>query len=237
MRMLTAGTGEPLVLLHAFGLSPHTYTRTIDQLSTDARVLAPWWGRLGGRWSFEQATRSLELTLDANEVDKAVVVGHSFGGALAVALAATQPERLRALVVVDSLVLHPGKRQLMRLGLQARHLRNYLSLPAARDFVSFAAMRPRDLAAMARWAFMDCNLQDAVDAVRVAGIPRAVMWGADDSLLPAELGSTLASALDAPFLAASRNGAGPIEHDWAYRHPQRFVEELRAALASAGIKV
>lgn len=229
--MSAAGSGEPLVLLHAFGLSPRTYDRTIDLLSDDARVVAPWWGRLEERWRFDRAVDALTATFDANEIEGATLVGHSFGGALATAFAAAHPDRVRALVVVDALVLSPGRRELIRLGLRPRHLITYSSYPAARDFMAYAARHPRDLASVA-WRAYRTDLPHAVEELRRSSLRRVVMWGANDGLLPVEIGRTLAAALGASFVAAAARNGERIEHDWAYRHPHRFVEELRAAVAT-----
>jgi hypothetical protein len=85
--------------------------------------------------------------------------------------------------------------------------------------------------ATALWGW-SCHLADAAATVRAAGIPRSVLWGEDDTLLPLSMGEELAGALDAPLRVASgRSPEERVEHDWVYRHPTFFARQLDAALA------
>jgi pimeloyl-ACP methyl ester carboxylesterase len=231
LRAVTAGGGPPLVLLPGFGLSPLVYGHTLDRLAADRRVLVPWLWNQEARWSYDAAVEGVVATLDGQELEQVTLVGHSFGGAVALGLAAAWPARVSALALVDALALSPGRRRLARLGLQGRHVRNYATLGTARDVVAWAARRPRDVAASAMWGWR-CDLVDAVAAVRAAAVPRAVLWAADDALLPLSLGQELAHALDAPLRVASgRTPEERVEHDWVYRHPTFFAKQLTAALS------
>ena len=234
LRLVTSGSGPALVLLPGFGLSPLAYLRVVDRLAPTHRVLVPWvWGA-GQRWSYDTVVEAVVATLDAQEVERAALVGHSMGGAVALGVAAAAPGRTSALVLVDALALSPGRRRMARLGLQGRHLRTFATLATARDFVGWAARRPGDVVATALWGW-SCHLADAAAAVRAAGVPRSVLWGEDDTLLPLSIGEELAGALDTPLLVASgRSPEERVEHDWVYRHPTFFAHQLDAALAGVG---
>ena len=231
LRSVTSGAGPPLVLLPAFGLSPLAYLRVVDRLAPSHRVLVPWvWGA-EQRWSYDTVVEAVVATLDAQEMGRVVVVGHSMGGAVALGVAAAEPARASALVLVDALALSPGRGRLARLGLQGRHIRSFATPATARDFVLWAARRPRDLVATALWGW-SCDLAEAAAAVRAAGVPRSVLWAEDDTLLPLPIGQELAGALDVPLRVASgRSPEERIEHDWVYRHPTFFAHQLDAALA------
>jgi pimeloyl-ACP methyl ester carboxylesterase len=219
-----------VVLLPAFGLTPLVYLRVVDRLAPTHRVLVPWvWGA-GQRWSYDRVVEAVVATLDAQQVERAAVVGHSMGGAVALGVAAAAPARASALVLVNALALSPGRARLARLGLQGRHSRTFATVATARDFMRWAARRPGDLVATALWGW-GCHLADAAESVRAAGVPRSVLWAEDDTLLPLRLGEELAEALDAPLRVASgRTAAERIEHDWVYRHPTFFARQLDAAL-------
>jgi pimeloyl-ACP methyl ester carboxylesterase len=234
LRSVTSGAGPPVVLLPGFGLSPLAYLRVVDRLAPTHRVLVPWvWGT-ERRWSYDTVVEAVVATLDAQKVDKAALVGHSMGGAVALGVAAAAPARASALVLVDALALSPGRARLARLGLQGRHIRSFATLATARDIVGWAARRPRDVVATALWGW-SCHLADAAATVRAAGVPRSVLWAEDDTLLPLPLGEELAGALDAPLRVASgRSPEERVEHDWVYRHPTFFSHQLEAALATPG---
>lgn len=79
-------------------------------------------------WTLEQHAADLLGVLDTHEVTRAVVVGHSFGGAIALRLAALAPDRVESLVLLDP----------------AAALRPEWALHAARDWESPPRFADRD---------------------------------------------------------------------------------------------
>ena len=117
-----AGQGEPtLVLLHGFGASVFSWRKVIAPLGRGGTVIAfdrPAFGLtarpLPGEWSGEnpyspeaQADLTVAL-LDELGVEKAVLVGHSAGGTIALLSALRHPERVEALVLVDAAIYQEG---------------------------------------------------------------------------------------------------------------------------------
>ncbi|GAA4559758.1 alpha/beta hydrolase [Pseudonocardia xishanensis] len=97
--------GPPVLALH--GVTGHGLRfRPLTEQLTGLRWIAPDL-RGHGRspwvppWRLEQHVADAIAVLDAQGVERAAVVGHSFGGAIAVHLARAAPERLSALVLVD----------------------------------------------------------------------------------------------------------------------------------------
>ncbi|HWG90366.1 MAG TPA: alpha/beta fold hydrolase [Candidatus Thermoplasmatota archaeon] len=111
---LEAGEGPTVVLNHGFGAwSECTWRHTIGVLSRDFRVLAP--DMVGFGYSdkppleffseedvLEPPVRILRGFLDEVGVDRAAMVGLSFGGAVSLRFALDHPERTSALGLVSS---------------------------------------------------------------------------------------------------------------------------------------
>ncbi|MEV4133731.1 alpha/beta fold hydrolase [Dactylosporangium sp. NPDC049742] len=104
-RVLEAGTGEPLVLMHGTGGHLEAYARNVPALAGRFRVIAydfPGHGRT------TLATRDLEIAdytehlhglLDTLGVERAHLSGESLGGWVAVKFAAAHPDRVGRLVL------------------------------------------------------------------------------------------------------------------------------------------
>jgi pimeloyl-ACP methyl ester carboxylesterase/quercetin dioxygenase-like cupin family protein len=104
-----AGQGEPLILVHGNGADLRNWSKQIDEFAKHYRVIAysrrcHYPNACTGReddYTYAQHAKDLFALMDALKIQKARVVGHSFGGSV-VALAATmQPERFAAIVLAE----------------------------------------------------------------------------------------------------------------------------------------
>jgi pimeloyl-ACP methyl ester carboxylesterase len=106
----TAGDGLAVVFLHGWALGQRSYKRALKRLvQLGCRVYAPAMPGFGGTPNlpdsptFDGYADWVARFLDAVGVDEpAFVVGHSFGGGVAIKLAHDHPERVRYLVLVNS---------------------------------------------------------------------------------------------------------------------------------------
>jgi 2-hydroxymuconate-semialdehyde hydrolase len=106
------GQGEPILLIHGSGPGVTAWANwrgIIPTLSQKARVIAPdmlgfGYTRCSPDTVLTPATwvQSLISLLDALKIDRVSVVGNSFGGAIALALAKAHPERVNRLVLMGA---------------------------------------------------------------------------------------------------------------------------------------
>jgi 2-hydroxymuconate-semialdehyde hydrolase len=106
------GEGDPILLIHGSGPGVTAWANwrgIIPVLSQKARVIAPDMLGFGytecpGHLKLTPAVwvESLIVLLDALKIRKVSVVGNSFGGAIALALAKAHPERVNRLVLMGA---------------------------------------------------------------------------------------------------------------------------------------
>ncbi|CAN5657549.1 alpha/beta fold hydrolase [soil metagenome] len=126
MHHLEAGAGEPVVLLHGGTGGGANWFRQIGRLSSRCRVLAPDMPGYGmsGRAVPElplgrAAAHVFEDWFAANDVSRALVVGTSFGGLVALRLAVNSPGRVARLLLLDAAGLGRGIHPAVRLAATA----------------------------------------------------------------------------------------------------------------------
>lgn len=101
--------GVPVLLVHGSMGSLHMWEEWARELGKEAHVFSvdlPGHG-LTGAWPRDEYTVEaysdfIEVLIDTLHLDRIVLVGHSLGGAVAWTFAATRPDRVTQLVLVDA---------------------------------------------------------------------------------------------------------------------------------------
>jgi pimeloyl-ACP methyl ester carboxylesterase len=101
------GAGPVAVLLHGFPESGTLWRNVWDHLAASYTLVIPDLpgsgnSKLEGSASIEQMAEALKMILDEENIDKAVVIGHSMGGYAALAFADIFPQYVAGLTLVHS---------------------------------------------------------------------------------------------------------------------------------------
>lgn len=117
MHLVEQGQGPVVLLIHGIAGNLRHFTYGVAaQLAADYRVIAvdrPGCGystwRSGVPQTLQSQADALAELLQTLQIDRAVVAGHSLGGAIALSLAQRHPERVTALALVAPLTKLPNE--------------------------------------------------------------------------------------------------------------------------------
>ncbi len=243
VRLLEAGPRDapPLLFLHGWGLSPRAYLDGITRLTAaGVRVIAPCLPGFGG--SDGPPLTGIDLPayasrvgrlLDVLGVDEPVfVAGHSFGGGVALQLAADRPDRVRSLTLVNSVGGAPSRRRGMVDASWLRWAATAVGDTSPRELVRSAPQLLRELVpnllrkpvtmALTAHLALTASLAGQAQELIARGVPVLFVWGDDDRIIaPGALGD-LVSSLPAEVVHGS--------HGWLLSEPAEFAALLRNAL-------
>ena len=102
------GQGHPLLLLHGFCESGEMWHYLADSLSTQYRVICPDLPGFGNSelthpiQSLEEVAEQLEGWMQAKQIQNPIVMGHSLGGYVALALLERMGNRIKAIGLLHS---------------------------------------------------------------------------------------------------------------------------------------
>jgi pimeloyl-ACP methyl ester carboxylesterase len=251
-----ASAAPPIVLLHGLNNSCLSWSQVAPLLATDRRVLMPdlpghgrserpnvgyeldWYARIMARW------------MEAVGIEKADIVGHSFGGGVAQMLLLECPERIRRLVLVAAGGLGKGvgwwlrlaslPHVVERLGQPFMALGTRLALRDAREGVTaedIAALSllnsqagsarafARSVRDVVDWRGQRRNFLHRIDEVKKLP-PVLVLWGDRDALIPMEQGLAFADVLKGAVFKTFA-GCGHYLHN---EKPEAFARIVREYL-------
>lgn len=203
------GSGNPILLVHGFPLHRGIWKGQLDPLAALGRVIAfdlPGFGQastLRAPESIEGLTALVDSSAHAIASPAAVLLGHSLGGYVALQQYADHPERVRALILVDTRSeadteeayqqRHDTIAQLRQNGpgtFAVQTARNLLSASHAQDPDLFSTVlqitRSAPVPALVSTLLALSNRPDYTEFLSEVRVPTLVLWGEDDRTIPPE---------------------------------------------------
>lgn len=226
---------KPLIFLHGYGGSPLSFKSVIQLLSQKFFVVAPYMSAKWGKYKIRDFTDSnfdilaefLAELIDDLTVEKPIVLGYSMGSLLAVKLARKYPEKVKALVIVDGLVLAPEKTlwELSKKFFSGKARKEIFTRKGFKtfgmsiaDFIKNLLLRPLVLFNQA----VCCSRVNEECRIRDLEIKTLVLWGDKDELIPLDpFGKKIAE-----LIKNSELETVPGEHKWGIANPELFFEKV-----------
>ncbi|RDH78107.1 alpha/beta fold hydrolase [Mycolicibacterium moriokaense] len=250
------GQGVPLVFLHGIALSGRAYVRLLSRLAgMGFQVVALDAAGHGVTPNLPrnaaELTDRVDLTLralDALGIRKAVFVGHSMGGRMIVQLAAVEPDRVLAAVLLNAAAGSPfdesvrapvrsprrAARAVLNAAYDAPGDPRRLSAPDRRRYLrqmagalARNARTPLGLPGAVRAIIASGDSTPMLEAMREHGVPTVIVHGENDLVVPFESARDMAERTDGTLYRVP--GA---YHSWMLAHPRQGADMMRQLLGA-----
>ncbi len=230
-----------MILLHGWGVSSDSLGAVARALDGRFRVLAidlPGFGWSAApltAWGTREYAAHIDAFMENAVLPPASVLGHSFGGRVALALAAWYPHRVRDLVLVASAGIRPrrGPGYYLKTG-AVKLVKRCVSLPV------FGRVGPRIASGLSGWVgssdyqraghmrttlvkIVNEDLRDLLSSVRA---PALIIWGDRDREVPRSSMEIMARRIRGARLEVLE-GAGHFPY---IDMPDRFAHLVRGFL-------
>ena len=233
LRLLDLGGGEetPVLLVHGFGADLNSWMFTQPVLAESRRAVAldlPGHGgstKEVGAGDAETLAAAVADALDALGLERVHLVGHSMGGAIAIALAGRLPERVASLTLIAAAGLGPE--------INGGFIDGFVRAGRRREAQEVLALLVHDPALVSRAMVEDVLRYKRLDGVAAAlntvarawfpdgrqaldlrpalgalSVPVQLIWGSDDRIIPLAHAEALAGKLPVHIV----DDAGHLPH-------------------------
>lgn len=235
------GEGRPVVLLHGWGTSAESLSVVAKALEDRSRVYAldlpgfGWTPSAATTWGTWEYASYVGTFMDRVGIPTADLIGHSFGGRIALVLAAQRPDRVRRLVLVASAGIRPRRGLLYRVKVGSVKLaKRFFSPPlwgrlgerivaelyrriGSRDYRNAGPMRATLVKVVGE------DLRTLLSSIRV---PTLIIWGDRDQEVPFSSMEVMVRGIQGSRLEVFE-GAG---HFPFIDRPDRFGQVVREFL-------
>jgi pimeloyl-ACP methyl ester carboxylesterase len=218
VRYQVGGQGPHLLVLHGWGGAIESFAPVLDDLHRSFTVIAfdlPGFGKSSlppAAWgSADYAGVTLKV-MDRLRLDRAGVIGHSFGGQVSIRLAASAPQRVGKLVLVGSAGIRTRPALATRLKRTAAHLGKWLAAHGgwvgekaraaiyhrvqSRDYANAGPLRPTLVRVIS---------EDLTPLLPLIAAPTLLVWGAQDRDVPVAAAQVMARLIPAAQLVVFEN--------------------------------
>lgn len=228
LNYIIIGKGAPLLFLHGGGVNALTYKKNFELLSQKYQVIAPDIPCFGKSsipnklWNFEDFANFFSKFVDFLKLNQVVLVGHSFGGGIALNLA-QKNKKISKLILIDSAGLSPDYSTLKFMYLLvAKTFRGFflfgnklVSLAILRYF--FKEMFGNFLSIPKIWKFVFNSIYMESDIFDKIKQPTFIFWGNTDEIFPKKFAQKMNQLISNSKLEYVEGN-----HDWVILMPQKF---------------
>ncbi|MDP2340490.1 MAG: alpha/beta hydrolase [Deltaproteobacteria bacterium] len=261
LRVRVQGTDKsavPVLFLHGYGSRLEGWRAVQPAVSADRVAISFDQRGFGlserpeGPYGPERHADDAVAVLQALGIERAIVVGHSYGGGVALRMLLRHPERVAGLVLVDTFALStqmpssfhvaktpivgeaifgaffdemPGEKYLLAF----HDAQRFATAKSLEEMKRLMARPGSTYAALETVRGMDYDAVEADYAAAVVDVPRLIVWGEDDRVTPLRQGKVLAAQLDSDIVVIPQCGHMP-----SWERPRVVIDAIArvAALAS-----
>ncbi len=236
---------QSILILHGWGLSGEKYQPLQELLQKKGYLVCapdlPGFGKSETPqkpFNVENYTQFLLTYIEKNRIHLPIVIGHSFGGRVALRFAEMHPNKIKALILTGTPGFTPiPKHKLALFILLAKIGKTLFSLPPLslfQDFIRrwyYYAVGAKDFfraEGTMRETFKRVVRQDLVSSMETLTIPCLLIWGEYDIIVPISIAEKMKRVMPQSELIVIPEA----DHGVPFKEPQVFLQYITRFIAS-----
>lgn len=165
--------------------------------------------------------------LKENDIKEPIIIGHSFGGAVAVKLALLHPESVFRLILVSASVVRQPRHKIMLIKKIADFIKPFLPEKLRKIILKILKLDKTDYAQIdsqkLKETFKNVINEDLSPYLSAIKIPTLVIWGEKDTITLLKEGEIIAKSIPNAKLSVIKNAG----HFRFLEKPEEFTELIK----------
>ena len=223
------GKGKPVMFLHGAGITAMPYKKSLEMLSQKYFVIAPDLtclikpGTTKKIWALPEYAEFMNKFIDSLRLTRISIIGHSFGGGIAIYMAAKN-KKISRLVLVDSTGMQTSQPMLKMcyVFIIKKNLANIFMYDSKgpmvgiiTDFLSTMSRKLLLLPIIIK--VLKKTVLDRHAVLSEIKTPTLILWGDKDELFPLQAAKALSKKIHKSTLRIVKGN-----HDWCIFKPEEF---------------
>lgn len=223
---------KTLVFLHGWGVSSEIFKPLYPFLGRDFQIYAldlPGFGKtpIEKPMALKDYADFVYEFLKNNKIERPIIIGHSFGGAVAVKLSLIYPDYASKLVLVSASALRQPRRKMIFIKKIADILKPFLPKKIRKLILKILGYDKTDYAQIdnpkLKETFKKVISEDLSSDLSAIKIPTLVIWGEKDMITPLSEGKTIAENIPGAKLEIIKNAG----HFKFLEKPEEFIKLIK----------
>ncbi len=221
-----------LVFLHGWGLSSKIFEPIIYPLKNDFEVYSldlPGFGDspINRPMFLADYADFVYEFLKNNQIEKPVIIGHSFGGAVTAKLAFLHPESISKIVLVCASAIRQPRRKMVLLKKAIDLLKPAFPEKLRKFFLKLLKLDQTDYAQIEspelKETFKNVIAEDLKSDLSLIKSPTLVIWGENDAITPLAEGELITRTIPGAKLEVVKNAG----HFVFLEKPEEFIKLIK----------
>lgn len=196
------GEGEPLLILHGWGSESSRWEKVAENIGMKVIIPdLPGFGKSNKPpvpWNLDDYASFLKEMIEVLKLGKVYLLGHSFGGAVAVKYSLEEPEKVTRMMLVNSALIRKRTFKKGFLLVFSKIFKPLARIPLfKKSFYKFIVRSdyPQTEGFM-RKTYLNIIKEDLLAELKDVKVPTTIIWGENDKITPLEQGKKINSKIE-----------------------------------------
>ena len=196
------GEGNPLLILHGWGSNSSRWQEVAESLNMKVIIPdLPGFGKSNKPpvpWNLDEYCSFLEEFIKNLNFEKIYLVGHSFGGAIAVKYSLKYPEKVEKMFLVNAALIRKKTFRKTFLLIFSKLFKPLSRIPILKKaFYKFLVKSDyNETQGFMRKTYLNIVKENLLDRLEDVKVPTMIIWGENDNITPLKQGKIIHSKIE-----------------------------------------